>query len=262
MNEKELNELRNAVTDKEELLYKGCIYGEFGTRKTTTALRCSETKAVLLHADRGWQVIHNHPDEFPADRVIPVTYQGLSQVKAIIEAIKEGEPPFDGTDLIVLDTLSQMQEIYIDFLLANADYGGKFRDSLVPKPGVKGFEKTEIPGMPDYQLARNKLRPIVNALVHAPVNVIFLAHVREPGPMEVAKGKLEKRPNITEALYKVVARDATFIGYATKNNAKDEYKIDFEPKNTQSAKSQIPSLTDKKINASDLPEHLNKWRNR
>jgi hypothetical protein len=200
-------------------------------------------------------------DEFtPGENVIPVTYQGISQVRAIIEAIKDAEPPFDGVDLFIWDTLSQSQEMYIDFLLENADYGGKFRDSLVPKVGVRGFEKTEIPGMPDYQLARNKLRPVVNELVAAPFDVLFLAHVREPGPMEVAKGKLEKRPNITEALYKVVARDATFIGYMTKDDKKGEYSIDFTPKPTQSAKSQIPTLTDKKILSENLPEYLNNWR--
>jgi hypothetical protein len=260
MNEKELEELRKAITNKEELLYKGVLYGEFGTRKTTTALRCMQNKAVLLHADRGWQVIHNHPDEFSLDRVVPVEYQGLSQVKAIIQAIAANEPPFDGVDLIVPDTVSQMQEEYIDFLLANTKYTGNFREKAVPNPGVKNFEATEIPGMPDYHLARNKMRPVITALVKAPVNVIFLAHVREPGPMERSAGKLERRPNVTEALYKVIARDATFIGYMTKT--KGDFNIDFEPKNTQSAKSQIPSLTDNKILASDLPEHLNKWRNK
>jgi hypothetical protein len=258
LTDKELRALNESITNKEELLYKGVLYGEFGTRKTTTALRCARNKAILVHADRGWQVIHNHPDEFPEDKVVPVEYEGLSQFRMIVEAIATGVEPFAGTDLIVVDTISQMQEKYVDFLMENADYGGKFRDSLIPKTGVKNFEKTEIPGMPDYHLARNKLRPIVDLLVQAPVNVIFLAHLREPGPMERANGKLEKRPNITEALYKVIARDATFIGFMSKNN-KGEYIIDFEPKNTQSAKSQIPTLTDKKIKAEELPEFLNEW---
>lgn len=259
----ELEALKQAITNKDELFYKGVLYGEFGMRKTTTALRCMKNKAVLLHADRGWAVIHNHPDEFPLDKVIPVAYEGLSQVKAIISAIEEDEEPFKGADLIVLDTISQMQEEYIDFLLENTSYTGNFREKATLKAGVKSkeFKDTEIPGMPDYHLARNKIRPVVTALVKAPVNVIFLAHVREPGPLEVAKGKLEKRPNVTEALYKVISRDATFIGYMTKGKDKT-YNIDFEPKNTQSAKSQIASLTDKKINAEQLPMYLQQWNER
>lgn len=258
LTDKELQALSESVTNKEELLFKGVLYGEFGTRKTTTALRCMKNKAILIHADRGWQVIHNHPDEFEG-KVLPLAYGGLSQFKLIVEAIATGVEPYADTDLIVVDTLSQMQEKYVDFLMENADYGGKFRDSLIPKTGVKNFEKTEIPGMPDYQLARNKMRPIVDILTKAPVNVIYLAHLREPGPMEKAAGKLEKRPNITEALYKVVARDATFIGFM--KNEKGQYLIDFEPKNTQSAKSQIPALTDKKIKAEELPRILNEWSN-
>lgn len=258
LNDKELNALLGTITNKEELLYKGLLYGEFGTRKTTTALRCARNKAVLIHADRGWQVIHNHEDEFPPDRVIPLEYQGLSQIKAVIEAIVDGQEPFNDVDLIVLDTISQMQEEYIDFLVENTSYkSANFREQAMPKTGVKGFEATEVPGMADYHLARNKIRPVVTALVKAPVNVIFLAHLREPSPIERNNGKLEKRPNVTEALYKVLARDATFIGYMRKD--KEGFVVDFEPKNTQSAKSQIPELTDTKISTEKLPDILKEW---
>lgn len=261
LNDKELNALLGTITDKEELFYKGVLYGEFGTRKTTTALRCRENKAILIHADRGWQVYKNHPEEMPEDEIVPVTYSGLSQIKMILEAIAEGVDPFAGSDLIVLDTISQMQEEYIDFLLENTKYTGKFREKPTPNTGsgLKSEDIPEVPGMPDYHLARNKLRPVVSLLVKAPINVIFLGHIREPGPIEKADGKLEKRINLTEALYKVIARDATFIGLTRKE--KGDFTVDFEPKNTQSAKSQIPSLTDKKIKLADLPEHLKNWRN-
>lgn len=258
MKEAELEALKSAITNPDELFYKGVLYGEFGTRKTTSALRCSRSGAILLHADRGWNVIHNHPDEFK--NVIPVEYQGLSQFKSLLAAVAEGVSPFDNKDLIVVDTISQVQENYVDFLMENAQYKGNFRESLIPKQGVKNFEATEIPGMPDYHLARNKLRPIIHALVKAPINVIFLAHTREPSPIERAAGKIERRPNLTEAAYKILAREATFIGYMERK--KENYTIDFTPKNTQSAKSQIPSLTDKQIQASELPEHLHKWQNK
>lgn len=259
LTEKELKALLESVTDKEELLYKGVLYGEFGTRKTTTALRCRKHKAILLHADRGWQVYKNHPDEMPENEIVPVEYQGLSQVRMILEAIATGVEPFAGADLFVWDTVSQSQENYIDFLMENTKYAGNFREKPTINPGspLKATDLPEIPGMPDYHLARNKLRPVVNLLIKAPINVIFIGHTREPGPMEKANGKLEKRLNVTEALYKVIARDSTFIGLTKKE--KGEFIIDFEPKNTQSAKSQIPTLTDKKIKAEELPKFLNEW---
>lgn len=257
LSEKELEELAASRTPFDERFYKGVLYGEFGVRKTTTALRCSELRAILLHADRGWNVIANHPDEFNEENVIPLKYQGLSQVKAIVEAVVSNQEPYNNVDLFVLDTISQMQENYVDWLVENFEYSGNFREKAVPKTGVKGERPVEITGLPDYHLARNKMRPVINLLTRAPVNVIYLAHTREPSAMERQSGKIERRPNVTEAVYKILARDATFIGYMEKS--KENYTIDFTPKNTQSAKSQIAELADKKIKTDELPEFLKKW---
>ena len=261
LNEKELKALMATRTDYDELIYKGILYGDFGKRKTTTALRCSRRRSILLHADRGWNVIRNHPDEFSEENVVPLRYEGLSQVRAILEAVVGQQEPFNDVDLIVLDTISQMQEKYIDFLNENFTIFG--REKATPLPGRKDSEgkplqEVSITGLPDYHLTRNKMRPIIDLLIEAPVDVLFLAHVREPSAMEIAKGKLEKRPNVTEAVYKLLARDATFIGYMEEK--KDQYTINFQPSNTLSAKSQIPSLTDKKIMASQLPQFLWDWK--
>lgn len=262
LSEKELAALCASVTDPDELFYKGVLYGEFGVRKTTTALRCSRRRSILLHADRGWNVIHNHPDEF-GDNVIPIEYQGLSQVRAIVDAVLSNQEPFHNVDLFIMDTVSQVQEKYIDWLNENFTIFG--REKATPNPGAKDddgkvLKEVAITGLPDYHLTRNKMRPIIDLLVKAPIDVLFLAHTREPSAIEIGKGKIEKRPNVTEAVYKIIARDATFIGYMEKVDRKGEYTIDFTPKNTQSAKSQIASLTDKKINSSDLPEYLWKWK--
>jgi hypothetical protein len=262
MNEKELQALKDSVTDTDLLYWKGVLYGEFGVRKTTTALRTSRKRAILLHADRGWHVYKNHPDEFKDENIVPLEYQGLSQVKSLVKAQAENIEPFNDVDLIVLDTVSQMQENYIDFLMENAQYAGNFREKAVPRQGVnpKIFEAAEVPGMPDYHLARNKIRPVVNTLVKAECNVMFLAHNRDPGAIEKAAGKIERRPNVTEALYKVIAREATFIGYMSKK--KEEFTVSFESKPTQSAKSQIPALENKLINVNKLPEILWAWQDR
>lgn len=263
LTDKELAELCETRTDPDDLRYNGVLYGEFGMRKTTTAVRCMQTKSVLLHADRGWNVIRNHPDEFTTTNVIPLEYKGLSQVKAVVEACLNNQEPFDNVDLFVLDTVSQMQEIYIDWLLENFKFSGNFREKATPVAGRKddkghSLQPEEITGLPDYHLARNKMRPVVNLLSKAPIDVIFLAHLREPGMIERSQGKLEKRPNVTEALYKIIARDATFIGFM--DERKDEYTIDFKPTNTLSAKSQIRTLTDKKIKADQLPQILWDWK--
>lgn len=260
---KELEALIATTSDPDERYYKGVLFGEFGKRKTTTALRCIRSKGILLHVDRGWNVVLNHPDEFTlGENVIPLNYEGLSQVTAIVEAIQGNQEPFGGTDLIVVDTISQVQERYIDFLNENFTIFG--RESAKPLPGKKDMftgkplQEVSITGLPDYHLTRNKMRPIIDLLVQAPVNVLFLAHVREPSPIEISKGILSKRPNLTDAVWKIVARDATFIGYMEER--KNEYTIDFQPTAKLQAKSQIASLTDKKIKAEELPQYLTKWK--
>lgn len=255
---KELEALSKTITKPDELFYKGVLYGDFGERKTTTALRCMRKRAILIHADRGWNAILNHPDEFRInDNVIPMQYEGLSQIRAIVEAVLNNQEPFNDVDLIVCDTISQMQENYIDFLVENFEIFG--REKAVPKRDSKEKEILQITGLPDYHLVRNKMRPVIDLLTSIPVDVIFLAHVRVPTPMEVQNGKMMKRPNVTEAVFNVLARNATFIG-AMGHSTKDGYYIDFTPKATQCAKSQIEALTDKRIKSSELPEYLTSWK--
>lgn len=261
LKDSELQALIKSRTPFDELYWKGVLYGDFGKRKTTTGLRTSRSRAILLHADRGWNVIRNHPEEFNEGNVIPLEYKGLSQVKMLVEAVVENQEPFQDVDLIQLDTVSQMQEKYIDWLGENFEIFG--REKAAPKAGAKDedgkvLQPVSLTGLPDYHLTRNKMRPVIDLLVQAPVNVMFLCHVREPNAMEISKGKIERRPNVTEAVYKLLGRDATFIGFMEER--KDNYTIDFKPTNTLSAKSQIPALTDKKIPAEDLPKYLWAWQ--
>lgn len=262
---KELEALIGTRTNPDDRFYKGVLYGEFGKRKTTTACRCIRNKGILLHVDRGWNVVLNHPEEFSIEsdgNIIPLNYEGLSQVTAVVDAITSEQEPFNQTDLIIVDTVSQMQERYIDFLNENFTIFG--RESAKPITGKKDqftgkpLQEVSITGLPDYHLTRNKMRPIIDLLVHAPVDVLFLAHVREPSPIEISKGILARRPNLTDAVWKIIARDATFIGYMEER--KNEYTIDFQPTAKQHAKSQIATLTDKKIKAEELPKYLWDWK--
>lgn len=260
---KELEALLATQTPPDAKFYKGVLFGEFGKRKTTTACRCVRNKGVLLHVDRGWNVVLNHPDEFSVGgNIIPLQYEGLSQVSAIVDAVVSDQDKFSGTDLIIVDTVSQMQERYIDFLNENFTIFG--RESAKPIAGKKDqftgkpLQEVSITGLPDYHLTRNKMRPIIDLLVAAPIDVLFLAHVREPSPIEISKGILSKRPNLTDAVWKLIARDATFIGYMEER--KNEYTIDFQPTAKLQAKSQIATLTDKKIKSEELPKYLWDWK--
>lgn len=251
--EQKQQELEDAITDESLVNYFGILYADFGKRKTTTAIRCARTRACLLHADRGWHVYKNHDDT--RDKCLPVRYDGLSQIPSLVDAIVDQRGKFEGCDLLILDTGSQMQELYIDFLLQNANYGGKYRDQLVAKQGKK-FQAIDVPAPVDYHVVRNAFRPIVEALVKAPLDVLVLTHVREPGPMDKS---MLRRPNLTESTFKVFARDATFIGYM--NDKGGNHEITFKSSPTLCAKSQIPTLKDT-IKTEELPEILWRWKER
>lgn len=256
LSQKELQALCDAITDYDEKYYKGVLFGDYAKRKTTTALRCSQSRAILIHADRGWNVIRNHPNEFPREKVIPIRYEALSQIRGIVEAVLSQQDPFTSVDLIVVDTISQVQENYIDFLGDNFTIFG--REKAIPKSGT-GEKEIALTGLPDYHLTRNKMRPVIELLVRAPIDVIFTAHVREPNMNDIKNGKIAKRPNVTEAVFNLLARDATFIGYMEAK--KDNYTTTFKPSPTIVAKSQITELTDKTIQSSELPQYLLNWKN-
>lgn len=257
----ELEELENAKTPEDRTNYLGFLYGEFGKRKTTIACRCAVKKCVLLHADRGWHVYKNR-DEL-RDRVIPVRYEGLSQIRSLVDAIVNEQGSFAGVDLLVIDTISQIQEEFIDFLMATAHYGGKYRDQMVPRQdkkkefgGLKMGNAIDVPAPVDYHVVRNAFRPVIRALTQSPLDVILTAHVREPGPMDKKK---VTRPNLTEATYNLLGREASFIGYMYKQGG--QYYTDFNDTPTRDAKSQIKEMQGK-IETEDLPSYLKAWKER
>lgn len=253
--------LESQINEEPELYYKGVLYGDFGKRKTSTSTRCSQKgkRAVLLHADRGWHVYRKH-DEL-RDKVIPVEYEGLSQIRALVDAIVDGAGKFTDVDLLILDTVSQMQENFIDFLMLNTNYGGKYRDQLVQTAkskanGIK-FDPLDVPAPVDYHVVRNQMRPVFEHCVKAPIDVIFTSHVKEPSP--ISTQPQIRRPNITEATYNVLARDATFIGYM--NDQGGKHTINFKGNPRMSAKSQIKALDNQdKLPVDELPQILWDWK--
>jgi hypothetical protein len=236
---------------------RGILYGEFGHWKTVTAASCinavsENATGLLLAADDGWVSLKNHPEILERTKI--VKYLGLSQ----ITQISEGES--ERYDLIVVDTITQIQEDYVDFLMDNVTWNGNFRETSVPKRGSK-VKGEEIPGLPDYHLTRNKLRRPLRKLLAAPCDVIFLAHLREPSFIEQQKGKLVRRPAVTQKVFEFIAREAHFIGFMEKQAKKEVATISFKPDPRTTAKSRIGLLDNQVINAPDLPEFLKKWKN-
>lgn len=241
--------------------WKGFLFGEYGVGKTKVACECAETAGLDVYTDRGYQTLFNHPEL--KDKIKAVPYQGLNHLTAIGQAVAEGIAPYDQYDLIVIDTISQVQEEYLDFLNDNFTYNGALREKAIPRVNSMeakrlGLSEQEVLGLPDYHLTRNKMRHPIKSLIKAPVNVMFIAHLREPSFLEQQKGKLVRRPTVTEAVFKLIAREASFMGLMEREGNKRT--IQFKTDKRTVSKSQIAELDDKIINADDLPEILMKWR--
>jgi len=241
--------------------YKGFIFGDYGVGKTKVAGECIENKGLDIYTDTGYETFFNHPHLL--DKVETVPYMGLSQMTAIGLAITEGVTPWAENDLVIVDTISQVQEEYLDYLNDNFTYAGNLREKAVPRANAieakrLGLSEQEVIGLPDYHLARNNMRHPIKTLIKAPVNVIFIAHLREPSFLEQQKGKLVRRPTVTEAVFKLIAREASFMGLMEREGTKRT--IQFKTDKRTVSKSRIAVLDDKIINADDLPEILAKWK--
>lgn len=240
--------------------WKGFLYGEYGVGKTKVTAECIEKKGLIISTDTGAETLHNHPELL--DKTDIIEYDGLSQLTAIGLAISEGIEEWSKYDLIAIDTISQVQEEYLDYLNDNYTYQGNMREKATPRGGsaaakTLGLQDQEVLGMADYHLTRNNMRSPVKALIKAPVNVMFVAHLREPNFLEQQKGKLTRRPTLTEAVFKLIAREATFMGLMERNGPKREIQFLTDKKTV--SKSRIAELDDKIINADNLPEILKKW---
>lgn len=239
--------------------YKGFLFGEYGATKTVTSARCAEKKALFIATDTGYESIWNH-DEL-VDKIKVVPYAGLNHLTAVGQAITEKVEGYEEYDLVVVDTVSQVQEEYLDFLNDNFTYTGNFREKATPKAAAKRADPSlsdqEVVGLPDYHLTRNNMRHPIKTLIKAPVNVIFLAHLREPTFLEQQKGKLVRRPTLTESVFKLIAREASFMGLMERNGEKRTIQFMTDKKTV--SKSRIKELDDKTINADDLPEILKNW---
>lgn len=239
------------------------LYGEFGVGKTIAFCRWCKIlfehtgkKGLVVTTDTGMDSIHNHKDLLDFVEVVP--YNGLSHLDAIGQAITEGVGGYEIFGAVDLDTISQVQEEYLDWLLENFEFKGDLRDKGTPRLGTRGLKPQDITSLVDYKMARDNMRGPIKTLVKAPADVWFTAHLREPNFMEAQKGKIVRRPTLTEAVFKLVAREASLLGFMERKGK--NRTIQFETNPTTVTKSRIKELDNLKVSDDDFLEILTKWK--
>lgn len=204
--ENELPEHLNAAAN-EEVDYPSpwrvsVLYGDYGSRKTSTAATMVNERGLLLTADQSWKVLLNdrHREIREKLKIIPLT--GLSQLKYI---------SFENFDTVIWDTFSQSVDAYLDLLMDEATWGGKYREKIQTRNKELTDLHTESLALPDYRFTRDNFRPVLNRLFNeTEAHIIFTSQMTTPIPGMGTNQ--QKRPSVPEATFKIVGSRADLIG--------------------------------------------------
>lgn len=237
----------SSTVANEKRLLRALFYGDFGSGKSTTALRCIEEKGIWITTDSAWVVIDKYPDL--QERVTRFAFTGFSQIRSFCEAKDEGIEPWASADTLIWDTVTGSIESTINYFLNTL-------------PMFNDQRHAEVPSWTHYGLVQRKLRETVDALSRSNYNVIYLGHTREPNEQDNLKKKFAIRANAPEASYNIIAREVQLLGWLFKEGNGNKKKIQFEGTTRQSAKSQLSTINETTYDLNQIPELIKKWKTR
>lgn len=232
----------------ERRLLRALFYGDFGSGKSTTALKCIEDKGIWITTDSAWVVIDKYPEL--RDKVTRFPFTGFSQIRSFCEAKDEGIEPWASADTLIWDTATGSIKSTLNNFLN--DPRMKFSDQRHP----------DVPSWTHYGIIERKLLETVDVLSKSQYNVIYLGHMREPNDQDREKKRFAVRANAPEASYNIIAREVQLIGWLFKEAQGGKRKIQFEGTLREQAKSQLSTITEMTYNLDQIPELVNQWKQR
>lgn len=226
----ELREAANKEAGEPDANWVSVLYGDIGSRKTTTACSMVNERGLLLSSDASWKVLLNDCHREIREKVKIVPLEGLSQLEYI---------DFDGFDTIIWDTLSQSVDEFLDLLYDKANWGGKYREQLKTSDPVLKKLQIEALAPADYRVTRDTLRPILDRMFKKTnAHLIFTSHSIRPIPGLSANP--QARPSIPEATFKIIGTRADIIGQTIVLGNKAF--IDVSQGTTQLGKSRLETI--------------------
>jgi hypothetical protein len=226
--------------------YVTVLYGDYGSRKTTTAVSMVQEKGLLLSADDSWKVLLNprHSGIYSKVQGNVKHLTGISQLDYIDFN--------DGYDTIIWDTVSQTVDSFLDLLYDEAGWSGtQIRQRINSKnPELKDLE---VLAAMDYRVTRDKLRPTFNRLFkETKAHIIFTSQMTEPLPG--LSQNQQKRPSIPQATFKIIGTRADIIAHTKGNGSR--FTADVTQSLTQLGKSRIEGIQ----GAMDLESFVTKYK--
>lgn len=204
------------------------LYGDFGSRKTTTACSMVKENGLLLSSDDSWKVLLKPEHKEIYDKTEVKSLEGLTQLKYI---------DFEGYDTVIWDTLSQSVDVFLDLLSDEVKWGGNHRERAQTKN--EELKDLEALGFVDYRVTRDKFRPALNRLFReTKAHIVFTSHMTTPIPG--MGSNQQKRPSIPEATFKIVGTRADVI--ALTKGVNNKFTADVRQGITQMGKSRIEGI--------------------
>lgn len=206
------------------------LYGDIGSRKTTTAASLVNERGLLLSTDDSWKVLLNdrHKDIYDKLKITPL--EGLSQFNYI---------NFEGYDTVIWDTASHTVDSFLDLLYDEADWAGKFRDKITTNNAELKRLKIAALAPMDYRVTRDTLRPIFRKLfVEIDAHIIITSQFKKPVP-GLSKDE-QIRPDIPGATLKIIGEKTDLIAHTKVTSGK--YVVDFSNNLTQLGKTRIEGI--------------------
>jgi|WetSurMetagenome_2_1015567.scaffolds.fasta_scaffold172339_2 hypothetical protein len=206
------------------------LYGDIGSRKTTTAASLVNKQGLLLSTDDSWTSLLNprHKEIYDKLKITPLT--ALSQFDYI---------NFEGYDTVIWDTASHTVDSFLDLLYDKADWAGKFRDKITTNdPELKRLKIQALAPM-DYRVTRDTLRPMFRKLFsEITAHIVITSQFKKPVP-GLSKDE-QIRPDIPGATLKIIGEKTDLIAHTKALNGK--YVVDFSNNLTQLGKSRIEGI--------------------
>lgn len=236
--------------DDPERIFRGMIYGDFGMGKTHLAYQIFEELEVrrLLHvtSDSAWVTGLKFELSLRTDRI---PFRGHSQIRTIVEARQAGVSPWCDYDAFLWDTVTTAHENVIDKTVELK----KFSDQIDP----------DAASWTHYNITKMSLRRAIELLTKTDMHIIYLGHLREPSQKEIDEGKRQKRPNMPEKTFKLIAQEVQLLGWLHPNRQKQRV-LHVQPSDLVAAKSTLTtiSIETPEYPANSIPPLIKNWKDR
>jgi hypothetical protein len=246
VDQRKLDALEDLEFDPTIGTFKGLLYGEPGSGKTTLGASIGNKVLFVMADPDGYTSLYNHPELGLGTRIKTIRYAGVSQLETLADVFTEGGTKYDVFDTIMLDTMSN---------IASLDRDTVTKVKMKKKGDDFNWEDQQ---WPIYNENTLRVTTALLKLMLSPVNVVMTSHATEKE--NKATGRIVTRPKFSPEIFSSINGQCSMIAYCTANEAgidSDDtvvYKrrIQYHPTRSIVAKTRIGGLPA----AEDLPNNF------